>query len=85
LAQTRSNNVISTDIDNFCNAYDQITSIKDSSRKYEILDRVFISKGTTGLEAMMASKAYTDKQLGFFYLRDLILITAKNPAIASAP
>ena len=61
VAQTSSNNVITSDIDNFCNAYDQITSTKDSSIKYEILDRIFISKGTPGLKAMMAARAYTDK------------------------
>ena len=61
LAQTPLNHVITSDINNFWNAYDQITSTKDSSRKYEILDRVFISKGTPGLKAMMVARAYTDK------------------------
>ena len=61
LAQTRSSNVVTIDIDNFWNAYDQITSTEDSSKKYEILDRVFISKGTPGLKAMMAARAYTNK------------------------
>ena len=61
LSQTPSNNVITSDIDNFWNAYDQITSTKDSSIKYEILDRVFISKGTPGLKAIMAARSYTDE------------------------
>jgi len=53
--------VITSDVDNFWNAYDQITSTKDSSIKYEILDRVFISKGTPGLKAIMAARSYTDE------------------------
>jgi len=60
-AQTRSSNVVTVDIDNFWNAYDQITSTVDSGEKYEILDRVFISKGTPGLKAMMAARSYTSK------------------------
>jgi len=60
-AQTQSNNVITTDIENFWNAYDQIKSTKDSVKKYEILNSVFISRGTAGLKALMAARSYTDK------------------------
>ena len=60
-AQTQSNNVITTDIENFWNAYDQIKSTKDSVKKYEIVNSVFISRGTPGLKALMTARSYTDK------------------------
>lgn len=60
-AQSQSNSVITTDIDNFWVAYDQISSTKDSSEKYKFLDQSFISKGTPGLKAMMAARSYTNK------------------------
>jgi hypothetical protein len=61
LAQNQSISVVTTDIDNFWIAYDQITSTKESSQQYKFLDRSFISKGTPGLKAMMAVRAYTNK------------------------
>jgi hypothetical protein len=61
VAQKQSNKVITTDIDNFWIAYDQIIATNDSSKKYEILNRAFISKGTPGLKAMMAARSYTNK------------------------
>jgi len=61
VAQKQSNNVVTTDINNFWIAYDQIIATKDSSKKYEILDRAFISKGTPGLKAMMAARSYSNK------------------------
>jgi hypothetical protein len=61
LAQNQSTTVVTTDIDNFWIAYDQITSTKDSSQQYKILDRYFTSKGTPGLKAMMSVRAYTSK------------------------
>jgi hypothetical protein len=60
-AQHQSVTVVTKDINNFWNAYDQITSTKDTSQQYRYLDRFFISKGTPGLKAMMAARAYTSK------------------------
>lgn len=61
VAQNHPTTVVTTDIDNFWIAYDQITSTKDTSQQYRFLDRSFISKGTPGLNAMMAARAYTNK------------------------
>ncbi|WP_419128976.1 hypothetical protein [Pedobacter sp. N23S346] len=60
-AQNHINDIVTIDIDNFWIAYDKITSTKDSSEKYQFLDRFFISKGTPGLKAMIAARSYTNK------------------------
>jgi len=60
-AQNLSTSFVTTDIDNFWTAYDRIVATKDSSQKYEYLDRYFISKGTPGLKAMMKARSYTNK------------------------
>jgi len=52
---------ITTDIKNFWNAYDKITTTKDSLRQYQYLNTLFIEKGTPGLKAMMKARSYTPK------------------------
>ncbi len=60
-AQQDTPTVIATDIENFWNAYDKITSTRDSIQQYAYLDNLFLQKGTPGLHAMMARKNYTPK------------------------
>ncbi len=51
--------VITDDIPNFWNAYDQIKQTKDSLQQIELIKTLFINKGTLGLSAMMEVKEYT--------------------------
>ncbi|MBW4890381.1 DUF2268 domain-containing protein [Mucilaginibacter sp. HMF5004] len=60
-AQNKSYSVVTTDIDNFWQAYDQITSTKDSSLQYNYLNKLFLEKGTPGLKAIMEVRNYTAK------------------------
>lgn len=52
---------VTTDIDHFWEAYDQITATKDTVRQYELLNRLYIEKGSPGLRALMEVRDYTPK------------------------
>ena len=54
--------VVTTDIDNFWTAYDQIVTTKDKSEQLEYLNKLFIEKGTPGLRAMMEARRYTAEE-----------------------
>lgn len=51
--------VITSDIDHFWEAYDQIVQTSDSAEQYALLDELFIKKGSPGLKTMMTVKRYT--------------------------
>ena len=51
--QNLSQNIISYDIDNFWTAYDKIITTKDSLKKYDYINKLFIEKGSAGLKAIM--------------------------------
>ena len=64
-AQQPDSNYSTADIQNFWNAYDKITTTKDSALQYRYLVSLFIEKGTPGLQAMMkvkhlSAKSYID-------------------------
>jgi hypothetical protein len=48
----KNGNVITTDITNFWNAYDQIITTQDSVLQYKYLDSLYLDKGTAGLEVI---------------------------------
>jgi len=52
-------NIITTDIDNFWNAFDKIVTTKDSILQYKYLDSLYINKGTLGLKGIMQARNYT--------------------------
>jgi len=53
--------LVTTDVDHFWNAYDQIRATKDSAQQYALLNKLFIDPGTPGLKAMMQARSYTAK------------------------
>jgi hypothetical protein len=53
--------VITTDITNFWNAYDQIITTKDTSLQFQYLNKLFIDKGTPGLKALVEVRDYSSK------------------------
>jgi len=55
-------NVITTDITNFWNAYDKISTTKDSALQYAYLNELFINKGTPGLKAIIQARNYTAQE-----------------------
>ncbi len=58
LAQSNKT-VITQDIPNFWNAYDQIIQTKDSLQQIELIQTLYINKGTEGLKEIMRVKRYT--------------------------
>lgn len=54
--------IVTTDIDNFWRAYDQIITTTDNSKQLEYLNKEFIEKGTPGLKAIMQARRYTPQE-----------------------
>jgi hypothetical protein len=57
-AQSRTT-IVTDDIDNFWQAYDKVTTTRDSVQQYSYINNLFINKGTPGLKAMMEARGYT--------------------------
>lgn len=60
--QTREvwqSNVVTSDIINFCNAYDLVVQEPDALLQVSLLDSLYIKNGTLGLEKMMEIRDYT--------------------------
>ncbi|MFZ4928075.1 Ig-like domain-containing protein [Chryseobacterium sp. Mn2064] len=55
-----SNTIFTSDIDNFWNAYDQIKKTDDFSKKLNLINELYISKGTKGLKTFMEVREYSD-------------------------
>lgn len=54
-------NLITTDINNFWQAYDKIVATKDTLAQFDFLSRLFLDKATTGQSAMIKVRNYTPK------------------------
>ena len=52
-------NIITSDITNFWEAYDKITSTQDSILQYKYLDSLYFQNGTVGLEGIRKARNYT--------------------------
>ena len=61
LPAQQTQNVITSDIDNFWVAYDSIQSTTDSLKQIDLIRRLYIDKGTKGLKAFMALRDYDAK------------------------
>lgn len=59
VAFAQQKNIITTDINNFWKAYDQIKATKDSAAQLSIIQKSYIDKGTAGLKALMEVRNYT--------------------------
>lgn len=55
------NHIVTTDIDNFWNAYDHIIATKDTELQHSYLNELFIAKGTPGLKGIIQVRNYTDQ------------------------
>lgn len=53
---------VATDIENFWNAYDKITTTKDSLQQYRLLRELYLEKGTEGLKGLIEVRNYTEKE-----------------------
>lgn len=52
---------VSTDIDNFWKAYEQIVSTKDSVSQYTFLKEIYLDKATPGLKGIIEVRNYKEK------------------------
>lgn len=59
-AQDAKKQIISTDIDNFWFAYDQINKSSDSLERIKLINELYINKGTEGLKGLMSVRRYKD-------------------------
>lgn len=57
--QQKPKNIATSDIANFWEAYDKITSTQDSILQYKYLDNIYFQKGTAGLKAIRQARNYT--------------------------
>lgn len=53
--------IITSDIDHFWEAYDRISQTKDSAAQYRLLNDLYISRATDGLQSLMRVRRYTPK------------------------
>ncbi len=58
---TSAQHIVTTDIDNFWDAYDKITTTQDSILQYKYIDSLYIQKGTLGLKSIMEARNYTQE------------------------
>lgn len=54
--------IFTSDIDNFWVAYDSIRQVDDFTEKLGIINRLYIDRGTPGLQAFMKARDYNDTQ-----------------------
>jgi len=54
-----ANYVVSSDIELFWNAYDQIVEVSDSTEQAQLLKEHYIDKGSPGLHGMIEARGYT--------------------------
>lgn len=58
-AQNKQQTIVFKDIDNFWIAFDSVQTTTDSLKQLNILQRLYVDKGTPGLKAFMEAKGYT--------------------------
>ncbi|PUB25626.1 Ig-like domain-containing protein [Elizabethkingia sp. YR214] len=57
-----SQKVFTSDVTNFWNAYDKIVAEKDSLQKMNLIQTLYIEKGTPGLHNIMKARRYTAEE-----------------------
>ncbi|SMC78411.1 gliding motility protein GldB-related protein [Moheibacter sediminis] len=57
-----SQKIITSDIGNFWNAYDKIIVEKDSVKQLDLINTLYIDKGTPGLDGIMRARRYSAEE-----------------------
>ena len=60
--QKNTQEIINTDIINFWNAFDKVTTTKDTILQLEYVNKLFISKASKGQKGMMNARNYSPKE-----------------------
>lgn len=66
LAQKTTQTFVSTEIDNFWNAYEKIIATKDSVRQYSLLKELYFDKRAEGLKSLIEVRNSSEKD---FFIR----------------
>lgn len=61
-AQKFTQDFVSTDIDHFWIAYDNIINTRDSIKQYRLLNELYLSKATPGLKSIIEARNYKEKE-----------------------
>ncbi|WP_306351111.1 DUF2268 domain-containing putative Zn-dependent protease [Flavobacterium sp. '19STA2R22 D10 B1'] len=56
----KTQKIYTSDIDNFWTAYDSVQQVSDFSKKINLINKLYIDKGTKGLKAFMETRQYND-------------------------
>lgn len=59
---SQNQKIVSVDIDHFWNAYDKISTEKDTLKQCQIFKELYIDKGTPGLKSLIEVRNYTLKE-----------------------
>ena len=54
--------IVTEDIDRFWTMYDQVVVEKDTLKQLELVQKLYIQKGTPGLDGIMRARRYTDQE-----------------------
>ncbi|MCI2230437.1 hypothetical protein MC378_14755 [Polaribacter sp. MSW13] len=57
-----NDNIITSDIDNFWNAYDKINATKDTIQQIKLLKTLFLDKASEGQKKMIQARNYSEKE-----------------------
>ena len=57
-----NHNIITSDIDNFWNAYDKINATKDTIQQIKLLKTLFLDKASEGQKNMIQARNYSEKE-----------------------
>ena len=72
-------NILSTDIDNFWLAYEAVQEEEDSLKRIQLVDSLYISKGTEGLSMIMEARNYTAAEYADMMIRYPAFFTSIRP------
>lgn len=61
ISQTTNDKIITSDIDNYWQAFDKITATQDTNLQNEYITKLYIEKGSIGLKNIMKARRYTYK------------------------
>ncbi len=63
--ENRQSNVVTQDIDNFWEAYELVREESDSLAQIQLIDSLYIKRGTIGLEKMIEVRDYTASEYAY--------------------
>lgn len=63
VAQSNQVNIVTSDIENYWKAYDEVVLEKDSAKRIQLIHELYIDKASPGLISLMVARHYQDFEL----------------------